>query len=379
MLSLDAYRGFIMLMMASAGFGLAEIGKAHPGTGWEIAGRMVGHVEWVGCAPWDLIQPAFMFMAGMAVPLSYWRRKEEGQRWFQMAAHALTRAVLLVLLGVMLATRSGDVMTQWLFTNVLAQIGLGYFLLFVLWRLGPEYEVSAIIVILTGYWLYFYLHPLATTEGLEALAVKKEAMMSGLMAHWNPHTNAAAAFDRWFLNLFPRVAPFETHPGGYQTLNFVPSLATMLGGSLTCRFLTRSPKSDGLKAGLILAAGIFCLFAGTMAGLFVCPVVKRIWTPSWVLFSGGWVLILLAGFHWLTEVRGWKRLVFPLVVVGTNSLFVYMISQLGSGWIRGALKTHLPDAWFSGFYGPTVQSVGVLAVIWLLCYWLFRQRAFLKL
>ena len=368
-----------MLMMASAGFGLAEIGRTNPGTVWEVVGKMVTHVDWVGCAPWDLIQPAFMFMAGMAVPLSYWKRKEAGQGWLQQAGHALSRAILLVLLGVMLATRSGDAMTHWLFTNVLAQIGLGYFFLFVFWRLGPEYEVSAIIVILTGYWLYFYLHPLPTAESLAALGMKDENLLSGIMAHWNKHTNAAAAFDRWFLNWFPRSVPFQTNQGGYQTLNFVPSLATMLGGSLTCRFLIRSPKPDSLKAGLLLAAGILCLFAGTMAGLFICPVVKRIWTPSWVLFSGGWVLILLAGFHWLAQVRGWRRLVFPLVVVGTNSLFVYMLSQLGSGWIRGALKTHLPDAWFAGFWGPMAQSVGVLAVLWLLCYWLFRQRAFLKL
>jgi predicted acyltransferase len=380
LLSLDAFRGFIMLMMASAGFGLAELGKANPGTLWEKSSWLVSHVPWVGCSPWDLIQPAFMFMVGMAVPLSYWKRQERGDGVLSMGWHALSRAVLLVLLAVVLSTRSGDAMTNWKFTNVLAQIGLGYFFLVMLWRMGPEMEVSAILVILVGYWIYFYQHPLPA-EGFDwaAWKVKSEDLLGGVMAHWNMHANAAGEFDRWFLNLFPRAARFEFEPGGYQTLNFVPALATMLGGSLTSRFLARSGKSMQMKAGLLVGAGVICLFLGTMLGLFVCPVVKRIWTPSWVLFSGGWVLLMLAAFYWVVEVWGWRKLVFPLVVVGMNSIFIYVMSSLSRGWISGALKAHLPDGWTSGFWGPVVEKCGVLAVLWLLCFWLYRQRAFLRL
>lgn len=380
LLSLDAFRGFIMLMMASAGFGLAEIGRANPGTLWEQSAWLVSHVEWVGCSPWDLIQPAFMFMVGMAVPLSYWKRQERGDGFFSMSWHALSRAVLLVLLAVVLSTKAGDPMTNWIFPNVLAQIGLGYFFLVLLWRAGPEAEISAIIVILVAYWLFFYLHPLPP-EGFDwtAWKVKQDELLGGLMAHWNKHWNAAGEFDRWFLNLFPRAERFEINAGGYQTLNFVPALATMLGGSLTSRFLARSPKSMPMKAGLLVGAGVLCLFVGTMLGLFVCPVVKRIWTPSWVLFSGGWVLILLAAFYWIVEVWGWRKLVFPLVVVGMNSIFIYVLSNLSSGWIRASLKTHLPDAWTQGFWAPMVEKCGVLAVLWLLCFWLYRQRAFLRL
>jgi predicted acyltransferase len=369
-----------MLMMASAGFGLAELGKANPGTLWERSSWLVSHVPWVGCAPWDLIQPAFMFMVGMAVPLSYWKRQERGDGVLSMGWHALSRAVLLVLLAVVLSTRSGDAMTNWKFTNVLAQIGLGYFFLVMLWRMGPEMEVSAILVILVGYWIYFYQHPLPA-EGFDwaAWKVKSEDLLGGVMAHWNMHANAAGEFDRWFLNLFPRAARFEFEPGGYQTLNFVPALATMLGGSLTSRFLARSGKSMQMKAGLLVGAGVICLFLGTMLGLFVCPVVKRIWTPSWVLFSGGWVLLMLAAFYWVVEVWGWRKLVFPLVVVGMNSIFIYVMSSLSRGWISGALKAHLPDGWTSGFWGPVVEKCGVLAVLWLLCFWLYRQRAFLRL
>jgi len=380
LLSLDAFRGFIMLLMVSAGFGIVELGRTAPDTGWAKAAWLVSHVEWVGCSPWDLIQPAFMFMVGLAVPYSYFKRRANGQSLVGMSWHALSRAVVLVLLGVILTTRLGDAQTNWQFTNVLSQIGLGYFFLFVLWRMGPEYEVSGIIIILVGYWIYFYAHSVDLTQvDLAAWKLKSDEMMTGLMGHWNKHVNAAAAFDRWFLNLFPRAEVFEINPGGYQTLNFVPSLATMLGGSLTGRFLMLSQRSDRKKVAILVGAGVLCLFVGTMVGLFLCPVVKRIWTPSWTLFSGGWVLLMLAAFYWLVEVWGWRRLVFPLVVVGMNSLFIYVLSSLASGWIRGAVKVHLPDAWTVGFWAPVVERCGVVVVLWLLCFWLYRQRAFLRL
>lgn len=380
LLSLDAFRGFIMVMMASAGFGLAQLGEAAPGTGWEKAAWLVSHVDWVGCSPWDLIQPAFMFMVGLAVPLSYSKRRERGQSFLSMSGHALSRAVVLVLLGVMLSTRSADTQTHWLFTNVLSQIGLGYFFLFLLWRLGPEFEVSAILLILAGYWLFFYLHPIdLNAVEWDAWKLKKDEWLGGLMAAWNKHINAAAAFDRWFLNLFPRDKPFDIHPGGYQTLNFVPSLATMLAGSLTARFLSRRSHSEAMKAGMLVGAGVICLFVGTMAGLFLCPLVKRIWTPSWMVFSTGWVLLMLAAFYYLVEARGWRRLVFPFVVVGTNSIFIYLMSSLGSGWIKQAIKQHVPGDWTASFWAPVIERCGTLAVLWLLCWWLYRQRAFLRL
>jgi heparan-alpha-glucosaminide N-acetyltransferase len=377
--SLDAFRGFIMLLMASSGFGLAEMAKAQPDTWWTTAGWMVSHVEWVGCSPWDLIQPAFMFMVGIAVPYSYLKRAQHGQGFFGMSWHALTRAIALILLGVFLSSRSGS-QTTWIFTNVLSQIGLGYFFLFLYWRLGREFEISAILVILVGYWTYFYLHPMPeggidlTTWNLQAGEV-----LGGIMEPWSKHVNAAADFDRWFLNLFPREQPFETHPGGYQTLNFIPSLATMIGGSLTGRFLMRPDRSEKMKLVMLIGAGVLLLFLGTMLGLFVCPLVKRIWTPSWALFSGGWVLLMLAAFYWVVEIWGWRKLAFPLVVVGMNSIFIYLMHSLSAGWIKTQLKMHLPATWFDHSYAPIAEKLGVLIVLWLLCLWLYRQKAFLKL
>ncbi len=384
-----------MLLMASGGFGIVQMAAAHPGSVWELMKPQFAHQAWQGCSLWDLIQPSFMFMVGVAVPFSYAKRREYGQRFFGMAWHALIRSILLIALGVMLATRATDKHTVFLFTNVLAQIGLGYFVLFLLTRMGWEYMLSAIILILAGYTWFFINHPLPTAADLAAIAGMKDAeqgVLQGFAGHWNIHTNAAAAFDRWFLNQLPQAQPYQFTNGGYQTLNFVPSLATMLGGALTGSFLMRSKKTDKGKCAALLMMGILLVVAGTaldfkilpgvgaqLEQYTVLPVVKRIWTPSWTILSGGWVLIMLSIFYWLVEIIGMRRLVFPLVVVGMNSIVIYLMSNLSTGWIIDNLHKHLPEAAYPAYWLPVIERCSMLFVLWLICWWLYKQKAFLKL
>jgi heparan-alpha-glucosaminide N-acetyltransferase len=383
LISLDAFRGFVMLLMASSGFGLTQMAGANPDSWWWAQIKyQVSHAPWQGCALWDLIQPSFMFMVGVSVPLSVVRRRAEGQGFFRLSWHALIRAILLVLLAVLLSTHGRDSMTNWVFTNVLAQIGLGYVFLVVLSGLGWEFCLAAIILILAGDWFWFYQHPLPTPEQLAALQSAKptaEGIMQGFYAHWNIHTNAAAELDRWLLNLLPRSEAFVNNAGGYQTLNFVPALATMLGGAVTGHFLVNGKFSHGHKCGRLVAVGIVCLLIGTVLGFVACPVVKRIWTPSWAIFSGGWVLLLLSFFYWLVEVAGQRRIVFPLVVVGMNSIFIYVMHSLTAGWISQQLAKHGMAGLFASTWGPVIEKCSVLAVLWLLCFWLYRQRAFLRI
>lgn len=383
LVSLDAFRGFVMLLMASAGFGLHQMAEANPDSwGWQQIDYQVSHVPWKGCALWDLIQPAFMFMVGIAVPLSVRRRKQEVQGFFKIGGHALVRAVILVLLAVVLTTRGADTQTNWFFTNVLAQIGLGYVFLVILAGMGWEYCVAGIMVILVGDWYWFFQHPMPSAEllaSIPAAEIPPQGILEGAFGHWNIHTNAAADFDRWLLNELPRAEPYLFTRGGYQTLNFIPSLATMLGGAVAGDFLLTSPRSNGHKAARLLIIGIVCLLIGLILGFVVCPIVKRIWTPSWAIFSGGWVLVALAFFYWLVEVAGQRRLVFPLAVVGMNSIFVYVMAQLSTGWISQQLAKHGMASLFATYWGPVIEKCSVLAVLWLLCLWLYRQRAFLRI
>ena len=116
-----------MLLMASSGLGLAKMAQTQPDSWWwQQISYQVSHVPWQGCALWDLIQPSFMFMVGIAVPLSVMRRKEAGQGFIGLTWHSIIRALSLVLLAVLLSTGGKEKQTLWIFTNVLAQIGLGY-------------------------------------------------------------------------------------------------------------------------------------------------------------------------------------------------------------------------------------------------------------
>jgi predicted acyltransferase len=397
LVALDAYRGFIMLLLASAGFGLAAVAKAKPDSIWPQIAAQFKHVPWQGCAFWDLIQPAFMFMVGVAIPYSYAARRSRGASYIGVLFHALVRSILLIALGVFLASHSQH-STNFLFTNVLAQIGLGYFFVFLLVNRWKWLQGLALVAILGGYWFLFYHHPLPGPDFDWAKAeVQPEERFEGVQAHWSKNVNFAAEQDRKLLNQFPREKPHEFTGGGYQTLNFVPSMATMLLGLMIGELL-RSGRSPRAKLLWLLGIGAVCLAAGLGLGYTVCPIVKRIWTPSWTLFSGGLVIWMLAAFYFVIDVVGLRFLALPLAIVGMNSIVIYMMSQLLQGWVATNLKTHfgrygqMGKDWAGqhltgpfgqdlahGIYDPVVISLSVMLVFWIICFWLYRQKIFVRL
>jgi predicted acyltransferase len=162
-------------------------------------------------------------------------------------------------------------------------------------------------------------------------------------------------------------------------LNFVPSLATMILGLMAGELLRRPSLSPRQKCGRLVLLGACCLLAGAVLGETLCPIVKRIWTPSWTLFSAGWTFWMLAGFYWVIDIQGWRGWSFPLVVVGINSIAMYCMSQLLKPWTRTTLRTHLGQSIFQGDYAPLTQSLAVLTVLWLLCFWMYRQKIFVRI
>lgn len=192
--------------------------------------------------------------------------------------------------------------------------------------------------------------------------------MSGFPAHWNKKSNPAWAFDVWFLNLFPRSEPFRDNGEGYATLSFIPTLATMILGLIAGGILKRE-RPPWFKFAWLLVAGTISLALGWGLGeLGICPVVKRIWTPSWVLFSGGICLFSLAFFWAVIDWLGWGLWSFPLRVIGANSIAAYCLSHLIEGFISDSFKTHLGLNVFNllgAAYAPFLQGVAVLLVLWL--------------
>lgn len=383
LVSLDAYRGFIMLAMASGGFALPRVARAFPDNPfWAFLAGQADHVAWVGCSFWDLIQPSFMFMVGVAMPYSYLSRKAKGDADWKIWLHTIYRAIVLVLLGIFLSSNWGYERTNFTFVNVLSQIGLGYVFVYLLLGRGLKVQLGALAAILVSYWLWFLLFPLPGPDFDYASVgwTKDWQGLPGWFAHWDKNTNAAAWFDSWFLPLFPPGhpdKPFRFNEGGYQTLNFIPSMGTMILGLMAGELL-RSRRDGWRKLYLLVVAGSVCLGLGWLAGQLVCPPVKRIWTPSWTLYSTGWTFLMLAAFYWLIDLHGWRRWAFPFIVVGMNSIAMYCMSQLLKPWVAQSLQRHLGPWLFSGPYGPAVQSAAVLGVFWLVCLWMYRRKLFLR-
>lgn len=418
LVSLDAYRGFVMLAMASSGFALARAfskpeviqyyDNSAAKTAWRwLCGQVAfhgEHVAWAGGSFWDMIQPSFMFMVGVALPFSFASRESLGHNGFIRFMHVLQRSVILVLLGVFLSS-DGRLHTNFTFVNVLTQIGLGYPIVWLLLHQGKILQLLAASAILGGYWYAFYRHAVPPA-GIDPTTVRLPPdwhLYDGIAAHWNKNTNWAAWIDQSLLNYFPQYNKegvperFTHNPGGYATLNFIPSIATMIFGLMTGEML-RGERTPMQNVWRMVWTGALCLIIGlamdprliipVSMDWTVCPIVKRIWTPSWVFYSTGWTLWALATFYWLIDVKGWKVWAFPLTVVGMNSIAIYVGYQLMRGWIAQTLKTHFGQHMFDvgvragqteSSLAPILQSAAVLFVLWLMCLWMYRRKIFVRI
>ena len=382
---MDAYRGLVMFLMMAEVLHLRRVADALPESGlWRFLADHQSHVPWTGCSLHDLIQPSFSFLVGVALPYSIASRMARGQSQLRMTLHAFWRALVLILLGVFLRS-IGNSQTNWTFEDTLTQIGLGYGALFLLGFRPVRDQWIALGTLLVGFWAAFALFPLPGPDfDYGAVGVQKgwPHLATGFAAHWNKNSNLSWAFDTWFLNLFPREKPFLFNGGGYATLSFIPTLATMILGLIAGGFI-RGSRSSWEKVRWLAAAGVISLGAGWAVGaLGACPVVKRIWTPSWTLFSGGWCFLLLAGFYAVIDVLGKRRWAFPLVVIGMNSIASYCIAHLFEDFVSRSLATHFGKGIYGVFgqpYEPLVHGGLVLLVFWLILYWMYRRKLFLKI
>jgi len=382
--AVDAYRGWVMLLMMAEVLELARVSHAFPGNWfWAFLGYNQTHVEWAGCSLHDMIQPSFSFLVGVALPYSIASRLAKGGTFGKLWAHAIWRSFLLIALGIFLRSMYSP-RTYFTFEDTLTQIGLGYPILFLLGFAKPRWQWIALAIVLTGYWLAWALYPVPG-PGFNWQSVGVPADWShiyhGFAAHWNKNANFGNAFDQWFLNLFPREHPFVFNDGGYLTLSFIPTLGTMILGLAAGRWLRASapriPMARLLIAGAIgIASGLLLHFTG------ICPVVKRIWTPSWTLFSGGICFVFTAAFSWIIDVKGYRKWAFPLVVIGLNSIAAYMIAHLFEHFISSSLRINLgPDVF--RILGPGMEPFllgsAILFCYWLILYWMYRRKLFLKI
>lgn len=383
LVSIDAYRGLVMILLAFNGFGILEASRNFPASeGWQTAGWMFEHVAWRGCSLWDMIQPSFMFLVGVSIPWSLAAQKAKnistGQGWVR----ALWRSFLLVVLGIFLISNNKP-STDFSFVNVLTQIGLGYLVVYAVAQSSRPLAPFVAAAILAAYWLLFAFWPIGSQELAAQLNLPIDRQqLAGFGAHWNQHLNPAASFDRWFLNLFPRETPFVFNRGGYQTLNFIPSIATMLLGLAAGQTIREVPGAFPAAIRLVLGGVVIALLGWLLDITGVCPLVKRIWTPSWTLWSGGLCLSILGLFHFLTEALQKQILAWPLTIAGMNSIVLYVCYMLLRPWTAASWERHFgPNIFLMAgpAMAPILQACFVGFSFWLFVWWLQRQKVFIRL
>ncbi len=382
--SMDVYRGFVMFLMMAEVLEYCSAAKNTASTGfWSLLCWHQSHVEWAGCSLHDLIQPSFSFLVGVALPYSIAARRAKGATFGELLRHTIWRSLILVLLGVFLRSMFSK-QTYWTFEDTLSQIGLGYVFLFLLGFVALRWQILALAAILVGYWAAFVFWQAPPDFAFSNVGVGADwpHFQSGFEQHWDKNRNLAWGFDTWFLNLFPRENPFVFNEGGYSTLSFIPTLGTMILGLFAGQILRDSTaSSEKIKRFLMLGA------AGLAVGLAldafgICPNVKRIWTPTWTIFSGGWCFLLLAAFYFLVDVKGWKKPFFWLSVIGMNSIAAYVLAHTVTGFIHQTMQIHFGEGYqnlFGEAYAPLVRGGLMLFFQWLVLWWMWRKRLFVRI
>ena len=334
-----------MIMLVSVGFGFGEL-KNHPA--FAPIAHQVDHVAWEGVVFWDLIQPAFMFMVGVAMPFAFARRNEQGATFTGNLGHVLSRSIKLIALS-QLFTIVQTQRFQFGLINVLSQIAFTYLICFLLMQLAFRWQAIAAAAILAGHWALFVLFP-------------------GPDGPFSQTGNIGAVIDQAILG--------RNYPGYYVTINFISSTVTTLFG-VWAGYLMASSRTLNEKLKILALAAAGCLIAGLALSPFN-PIIKRIWTASFTLYSTGWVLLMLIGFVWLVEKKNYRRFAFPLVVVGMNSIFAYVVSQLFRRGIHNSIGVVTGRFEWIGILAPVAQATATLLVIWYLCYWLYQRKVFIK-
>jgi predicted acyltransferase len=357
--SLDALRGFDMFWI----IGGDAICRSLPAL-WDapwarfLAGQ-VEHKPWAGFTFYDLIFPLFLFIIGAVFPFSLLQRVEKGDSRKTIYLHVVKRAMLLILLGLVAGGLLNFDLAGMRWTGVLQRIGVCYLLVALLvLNTKVKTQVAVFAGVLLLYWAALALIPVPGHG-------------AGLMT---PEGSLHSYIDQQVL---PGKISAEFYGPGDSlgVLSTLTAACSLLLGVFAGYWL-KSDRNGKTKTLGLVAAGAACLAAGYVWGL-AFPIIKHIWTSSYVLWGGGWSLLLMALFYWLIDVKGRGRWAFFFVVIGTNAILIYFGQQVVD--FEGIARFFLGGAErYAGLLAPLVIPVGALAAKWAGLLFLHRRRIYLK-
>ena len=355
-LSIDFFRGLTMFLLIGE-FSEIFTAMVHPsidGTIISSIGKQLHHVDWIGLHFWDLIQPFFMFIVGVAMPFSFSRRWAKGESWNQSLKHALTRSFLLLLFGWALYCIGPGKIT-FRFTNVLAQLSVTYLIAFLIMRKSIKWQliISFALILLSDLLYRFW-----TVEG------------------FNQPFSPGHNFGSWF----DMTVQGGLSPGNWVSFNAIPTTAHTIWGVIAGMILM-SDRTPYKKMQILLLSGGIGLIAGFSLTPFV-PMIKHICTSSFVIASGGWCLIGLAVSYWLIDVMNFRKFPVFFTIVGMNPLFIYLFGHVGGSRLLSNIAKPFTNAllsWSNDLTRHFVLSLVVWAMLWYICYFLYKRKIFIKL
>lgn len=350
--SIDALRGFDMFWITGGDTLALALGKW---LGWSWLIYQMEHVEWEGFVFYDLIFPLFMFLVGVVLPYSLSRYEGRPR---EAHLRILRRAALLVILGWVNWGVLDFNFAEMRWPGVLQRIGLGYLgAAFAVLYLGLRGRIVFTVSLLFGYWAILLLVP-------RPGGVAGDLTMEGNLVGW---------LDRTVL---PGTMCCYTHGDNEGILSTIPAIATVMLGVLAGTWL-RTSRPPAEKAQGLVIAGLASLAVGFLWWpLF--PVIKNLWTSSYVMLAGGWSLLLLALFYYVIDVKGYRAWAFPFIVIGMNAITIYVAQNFID--FDGIARFFLGGvaSLFSAAAGAVVLAAGAVAVRWLFLRYLYANGTFLR-
>jgi predicted acyltransferase len=350
-ISIDFFRGFTMFLLVG---GLESMfHKLDPGKVGPVVNffqQQMSHVPWEGLQFWDLIQPFFMFIVGVAMPFSLTKRWEKGASWNETFKHVLIRCFFLLAIGW--AISSSPTVSN--FNNVMAQLSVTYLIAFLLLRKDIKWQliVSFALIIISDLLYRFW-----PVEGFN------QAFVAG-------HN-----FGSWT----DMILTGSTDHGNWVPFNAIPTSAHTIWG-VVVGFVLMKDWTPGKKILTLLIPGVIGVLIGYAMHPFI-PIIKHICTSSFIIVSGGYCLIAMAFSYWLVDVMKFRKVPMFFAVFGMNSLFIYLL-----GWTFRSFFGNLVDPYIYRIFSWTnevtmivISTLAVAAMLWYVCYFLYKNKIFIRL
>jgi len=354
--SLDFFRGVTMFLLIAAFTHLSQhlMSPELEGTFIYKLGIQLEHAEWIGFHFWDLIQPFFMFIVGVAMPFSFANRIKKGASYKDIRNHVYIRALLMLLLGWWLYCIEPEEI-NFRFQNVLAQLSVTYIIAFLIMRKSTIFQIIFSVALIL---LAEIIYRTFSVEGFDQPFV-------------NGHN-----FGSW-LNI---QISGEEHNSSWAIFNAIPTAAHTIWGVLAGQLLL-SKRTNIEKMKILVMAGFLGLAIGYGFSA-ITPIIKHIATSTFVFASGGWTFLALALSYWLIDIKKYRKGIWIFTLVGMNPLFIYLFAHIGGADLVASIAAPITNGlsvWTGDLIAKIILSLIDLYLLWYICYWMYKNKIFIRI